>query len=194
MSLKILIAGCLPKDRREIEGVVKKAFGNIPESDPWSVSLVKMRSSWSISLEGKNQLLSLTALEDRLLETIAKALSTNGTANPTSPLPLTLEDLNAAEGLLTMTVEKSPGTGGPTPLATGKPPGTGRPSTEDTNGRNRYECSACGQSFKVIYTARPREKKIKAPAACPHCWHLSMISIPESAAANEEYRTEAIST
>ncbi len=87
MSLNILIAGCLPKDRRQIEGVVKKAFGNIPESDPWSVSLVKMGSSWSISMERENQVLSLTAPEDRLRETIAQALGANGTANPPSPLP-----------------------------------------------------------------------------------------------------------
>jgi DNA-directed RNA polymerase subunit RPC12/RpoP len=232
VSVKILIAGCLPKDRAQIEGVVKKAFGGIPEDDPWNVSLVKMGSSWSISLEGpdpKFQGLSLTAPEDHLQETIVEALGTNGKAAPTaspaptasappvpsaSPTPAapprprasspppasrpltwsvppaalprptgssapttsppSLEELEAAEGLL---VE-----------AAAAPGGTNR----DTDRGDRYDCSACGRPFKVIYTAEPREGKVKAPVACPNCWAITEVSVPESSAATEEYRAEAI--
>jgi DNA-directed RNA polymerase subunit RPC12/RpoP len=178
VSLKILIAGCLPKDRGRIESVVKNAFGDIPESDPWNVSLVKLGDSWSISLEGPKaefQGLSLTAPEDRLQETIAEALATGGTAaRATSPLP-SLEEIEAAEGLL---VEKAGGT-------------VGRKATD---GGDRYDCPACGRPFKVIYAAQPREAKVSAPVACPHCWEVKRVSVPESAAATQEYRAEAVLT
>ena len=62
----------------------------------------------------------------------------------------------------------------------------------DADAGDRYDCSACSKPFKVTYVAEPRERIVKAPVACPHCWQVKEVSVPESAAATQEYRAEAI--
>lgn len=183
VSLKVLIAGCLPQDRVQVEGVVRKAVGTRSESGPWCVSLVKLGNSWSISLDGPEPSfkgLSLTATEDRLHETITGALS--------SP---------PARG-----GSKSPQAGGSSPrqnvpgvqpdsprVAESSPPA----STSSGDSRDRYECPKCGRPFLVVYPAEPREQEMKAPVACPHCWELTQVTVSESAAITETYRAEVIS-
>ncbi len=174
MSVKILVAGCLPRDRGQIEDVVRKAFQNLPESDPWNVSLVKLGTTWSISMEGPEvNNFGLSAPEDRLQETIAEALGTNGTPKkqPAPPPPMP-KGLRSAESL----------TAGPVapPIETKSAPG------QD----DRYECHACKKSFKVVYVADPSDAKVKAPIACPSCWVITKVSIPEGVAATEEYSAE----
>lgn len=200
MSVKILIAGCLPRDRGQIEGVVRKAFQTLPESDPWNVSLVKLGATWSISMEGPElNNFGLSAPEDRLQETLVEALGMNGTPKkqpaPPSPRPevpgqaesLTagtvappvvpksatgqLKELGKAEGLTAKTIAA--------PVET----------KSATGQDNRYECHACKKSFKVVYVASS-DAKVKAPIACPSCWEITEVSVPEGAAATEEYSAE----
>lgn len=170
MSLKVFIAGCLPKDRGQIEGVVKKAMGDCSESGPWNVSLVKIADSWSVNLDGPEPQykgLSLTSTEDCLHETIVNALGNHGQNVPSRDEPQgDPRSLPTAE-----TVEETKRVG---------------------DSPNRYDCPKCGKPFQVIYTPQPQEPEIKASIACPHCWELSPVTVTESAAATEDYRAEAI--
>lgn len=164
MSVKVLIAGCLPKDKGQIESVVRKALGDRTESGPWNVSLVKLGSSWSISLDGPEDRfrnLNLSAAEDGLHETITNALGNPAPVGKPSPAPA---------------------------VAT-----TEAPRTADDLG-DRYDCSKCGRAFKVIYAPEPQDREAKAPVACPHCWQVNEVTVTESAAVTEEYRAEAIPT
>ena len=170
MSVRILIAGCLPRDRGQIEGEVRKAFQTLPETDPWNVSLVKLGATWSISMEGPDvNNFGLSAPEDRLRETIAEALGTNGIAKKKLP---TLEELEAADGLTSEAVA---------------PPVVANRATDQSD---RYECHGCKQSFKVVYVPDSSDRKVKAPIACPSCWEITEVTIPESAASTEQYQAE----
>ena len=52
MSLKILCAGCSPEERNAVEAGVRDGLGDRPRRDPWTVSLVKFGSGWSVTLDG----------------------------------------------------------------------------------------------------------------------------------------------
>jgi hypothetical protein len=164
VSLKVFIAGCLPQDRGQIEGVVKKALGDRSESGLWNVSLVKMGDSWSISVDGPEpqfKSLSLTAAADRLQETITGVLNNHKPdGNPTS-----LSKVETAQE---------------------------RETAGDS--RDRYECPECKRPFMVVYPAQPKDRETKAPVACPHCWQVTQVTVTESAAITEEYRAEVIPT
>lgn len=162
MSVKVLIAGCLPRDKGQIESEVRKALGDRTESGPWNVSLVKLGSSWSITLDGPEdpfRNLNLSAAEDGLHETITNALGSPAPKAAPPSLP-ELADPDIAEAV-------------------------------DDSG-DRYNCSECGKAFKVIYTPEPQDRQAKAPVACPHCWQVNEVTVTESAAVTEEYRAETI--
>lgn len=166
VGLKILIAGCPPKDRGRIEGVVKGAFAELSESDPWNVSLVKLGDKWSISLHGPEprfEGLSLTASEENLHATILGVLNPSVSEPASAPAP---------ENQAT------------TPAPAGAEP--------DSDNCDRHRCPSCRRPFMVIYMAQPDEPVTKAPVACPHCWQMTQVPIAEGAAATEEYRAEAI--
>ena len=52
MSLKILCAGCSSEERALVEAGVRAGLGERTRRDPWTVSLVKSGSGWSITLDG----------------------------------------------------------------------------------------------------------------------------------------------
>lgn len=52
MSLKILCAGCSSEERSAIEAGVRSGLGDRPRRDPWTVSLVKFGTGWSVTLDG----------------------------------------------------------------------------------------------------------------------------------------------
>jgi hypothetical protein len=156
-NLKIMIAGCPPKERAHVEATVKSALGPRAASGPWSLSLVKVGNQWSVSLDGPEPRLkglSLVAPENRLKQAIAEALDHGRTdAGPAS----------------------SPA---PTPPAGEK--------------RDPHTCPSCGRRFAVVYRSQPGESETRAPVACPHCWHVIKVALPEGAAFTQEYRAEPI--
>lgn len=82
--LQILIAGCDPREREHVEARVKAALGARIQSGAWTISLVKLQRSWSITLDGPEARfkgLSLEARDERLQAAISQALG------GTLPLP-----------------------------------------------------------------------------------------------------------
>jgi len=154
-NVKILIAGCLPKEKAHIEATVRSALGPRADSGPWSLSLVKVGNQWSVSLDGPEPRLkgvTVVAPEHRLKQAIAEALN----AQP-----------------------REPGSGFTAPTS----PVAGEK-------RDQYDCPSCGQGFAVVYRAQPGESATRAPVACPHCWQVSEVTIPEGVAFTQEYRAE----
>lgn len=154
-NVKIMIAGCPPKERAHIEATVRSALGARAASGPWSLSLVKVGSQWSVSLDGPEPRLkglSVVAPDNRLKQAIAEALD----GAPREP---------------------SPGHVAPPAPAPGEK-------------RDRYECPACGRGFAVVYRAQPGDSATQAPVACPHCWQVTNVAIPEGVAFTQEYRAE----
>jgi hypothetical protein len=56
---------------------------------------------------------------------------------------------------------------------------------------DRYNCQECASAFEVVYHALPGEPRELAPVACPHCWHVNQVPIPEAAGITGEYRAQA---
>ena len=52
MSLKILCAGCSSEERAAVEAGVRAGLGDRARRDPWTVSLVKFGTGWSVTLDG----------------------------------------------------------------------------------------------------------------------------------------------
>jgi DNA-directed RNA polymerase subunit RPC12/RpoP len=52
MSLKILCAGCSSEERALVEAGVRAGLGEQTRRDPWTVSLVKFGTGWSVTLDG----------------------------------------------------------------------------------------------------------------------------------------------
>lgn len=81
MSLKIMIAGCAKEEKDEVGSSVKKAFANRPKDEPWSVSVVKVASQWSVEINGpeaRYKGLSLVAPLGDLTGSLRKAISGAG--------------------------------------------------------------------------------------------------------------------
>jgi hypothetical protein len=77
MSLKIMIAGCAKEEKDAVGSSVKKAFTDRPADEPWSVSVVKIASQWSVEINGPEarQGLSLVAPLGDLTGSLRKAIS-----------------------------------------------------------------------------------------------------------------------
>src|SRR5205814_5485951 len=52
MSLKILCAGCSSEERSAVEAGVRAGLGDRTRRDPWTVSLVKFGTGWSVTVDG----------------------------------------------------------------------------------------------------------------------------------------------
>ena len=52
MSLKILCAGCSSEERALVEAGVRAGLVEQARRDPWTVSLVKFGTGWSVTLDG----------------------------------------------------------------------------------------------------------------------------------------------
>lgn len=88
--LKILVAG-LDKDARgPVEACVRQAFGSRAVSEPWTVSLVKLGTRWSITLHGpsdRTRSMSFTADESGIAQAIRRAIDADATAPALSLVP-----------------------------------------------------------------------------------------------------------
>src|SRR3990170_5345428 len=81
MSLKIMIAGCAKEQKDEVGSSVKKAFADRPADEPWSVSVVKIASQWSVEINGpeaRYKGLSLVAPLGDLTGSLRKAIAVAG--------------------------------------------------------------------------------------------------------------------
>ena len=78
MGLQVLIAGCSADEKSRVETTVKRAIGNRADTGPWSVSLVKLGTEWSVTIDGpeaKYKGLTLTAPEISLQNALVEALT-----------------------------------------------------------------------------------------------------------------------
>jgi hypothetical protein len=76
-TLKILVAGVDKDERAPVEAAVRQALGSRAASAPWAVSLVKLASKWSVTLNGPGDRfrnLSFTADGARLSDAIREVV------------------------------------------------------------------------------------------------------------------------
>ena len=89
----MLIAGCTADEKSRVESTVRRVIGNRAEDGPWSVSLVKLGTQWSVTIDGpepKYKGLTLMApeisLQNALVEALTKARDdTDAEAHSLSP-------------------------------------------------------------------------------------------------------------
>ena len=94
MALTILCAGCSASEREQVEGEVRAIIGPRAADGAWRVSLVKMGSRWSVTLDGPSRSAqSFVAESGRLRDSFAEALG-DGSRAP-SPAPAARADVPA---------------------------------------------------------------------------------------------------
>ncbi len=74
----MLIAGCTADEKSRVDSTVRRAIGNRAEDGPWSVSLVKLGTQWSVTIDGpepKYKGLTLIAPEISLQNALVEALT-----------------------------------------------------------------------------------------------------------------------
>jgi len=171
MSLKIMCAGCSKDEREQAEATVRSALGPAADTDVWTISLVKLGSQWSVTLDartvpGRSRTLMTPA--SRLGEAIAEAVRA-----PKAEAPAGAPAAAAA--------------------ATSKPAASA-PETAATPPEvpGAVVCKKCGHRFKVVYDAQPGEPLRDAPVACPYCWQMNKVQIGTEAAESSDYRAEKL--
>ena len=166
--LKILVAG-LDKDARgPVEARVRRVLALRSATETWAVSLVKLGSRWSVTLNGPSERtrnLSLTTDDSGLEQAIRRALEADAPA-PDAAAPHATDAAHA-------------------PLA---PVATAPSRTETTQAR--HVCRHCRGVLVVSYELRPGEEKQLAPVACPYCWQLDHVEVGAWAAAGADYRCD----
>jgi len=167
--LKILVAG-LDKDARgPVEARVRRVLEHRSASETWTVSLVKLGSRWSVTLNGPSEStrnLSLTADDSGLEHAMREALGAE------APPP----------GAAASAPRASAGHAPPGPAAKAR---TGPETTQQ-----RHVCKHCKGALVVSYESRPGEEKQLAPVACPYCWQLDHVEVGAWAAAGADYRCD----
>ncbi len=215
MGLRIMCAGCSKEEREQAELAVKRALHHVPASEAWTVSLVKMRAQWSVTLDAPAadvRSLTMLAPESRLGESITEALrNAQGSRAPAppattptpTPAPATPPPTPRAPAPSPAPyVPASPSTprapaSSPTPRA-GTPPASrpappaARPSAPPAGSTDRLQCEKCGRPFRVVYESQPGEEMEVAPVACPHCWHGNRAMVGAEAAETRDYRAEKL--
>jgi hypothetical protein len=77
----VLVAGVERDERGDIEATVRRAFGGRDPAEAWSVSLVRLGRTWSVTLHGPGERfrnVSFSAEEHRLAEAIAEVIGGDG--------------------------------------------------------------------------------------------------------------------
>jgi hypothetical protein len=215
MGLRIMCAGCSKEEREQAELAVKRALHHVPASEAWTVSLVKMRAQWSVTLDAPAaEVRSVTVLapESRLGESITEALrNAQGSRAPappaTSPTPTPAPATPpptprapapspppyAPPSPSTPRVPASPSTPrAGTPPASRPAPPAARPLAPPPGSTDRLQCEKCGRPFRVVYESQPGEEMEVAPVACPHCWHGNRAMVGAEAAETRDYRAEKL--
>ena len=86
MAVTVLCAGCSAPEREQVEAEVRAIIGSRAAEGSWRVSLVRMGSRWSVTLDGPgHSALSFVAESGRLRDAFAGALG--GGSGPASSAP-----------------------------------------------------------------------------------------------------------
>lgn len=160
--MKVLVAGVDKDARASVEASVRNALADRDPAEPWSASLVRVGTSWSVSLSGPGERfrnLSFSAESHRLAETIREAISGDGA--------------------------------GAAPVARSAAAAASAASTPSRSRiQDRHQCGRCKQAILVSYECEAGEEKERAPVACPHCWAVVHVEIGGWAAAGGDYVAE----
>lgn len=87
-GVRVLVAGIDREARGPIEAAIRRVFASRPPEELWAVSLVRLPSQWSVTLNGPGETfrsLSFTAEEQDLARAIRDAIG--GEAARPGPLP-----------------------------------------------------------------------------------------------------------
>ena len=80
-NLKLMVAGVDKDARAVVEAAVRRAFQDRPAQEPWSVSLVRLASQWSVTLSGPGERfrhVSFVAEASRLEEQLRATIGEGG--------------------------------------------------------------------------------------------------------------------
>jgi len=156
------VAGVDKDARGPAEAAVRRAFAGRSADGSWAVSLVRLGSSWSVTLSGPGERfkhVSFVAEQHRLEEAI-RAATGGEAAAPVAAV--------------------SPGASAPvTPAPSGR--------MED-----RHVCEKCKRELRITYEGRPDEPKELAPVACPHCWAVIHVEIGTWAVVGGDYSADKV--
>jgi hypothetical protein len=167
MSLKILCAGCSSEERYALEAGVKAGLGERTRRDPWTVSLVKFGSGWSVTLDGPT-------MKGRRTSFLVP-----GPAGPQA----VAEAVRCAADPSTASVLTSVSADGRSAAA---------PAAAPQGRRDTHACGVCGGKYVLVYEAEPDEPLEDAPVACPHCWQILKVQVARSVSFDRDYRADKI--
>jgi hypothetical protein len=163
MSLKILCAGCSSEERAAVEAGVRAGLGERTRRDPWTVSLVKFGTGWSVTVDGP---------------TIKGRRTSFMVPGPAGPQAVADAVASAAD---------------PTAPVTAASSGSAWTAPVDAAGRRDvHKCNLCGGQYLVVYEAEPDEPTEEAPVACPHCWQIGKVQVARSASIGRDYRADKV--
>jgi hypothetical protein len=163
MSLKILCAGCSSEERAAVEAGVRAGLGERTRRDPWTVSLVKFGTGWSVTVDGptiKGRRTSFMVPGPAGPQAVADAVAS--AADPTAPV--------AAASSGSAWVEP----------------------VDPEGRRDMHKCNLCGGKYLVLYESEPDEPLEDAPVACPHCWQIGKVQVARSASIGRDYRADKV--
>jgi hypothetical protein len=167
MSLTILCAGCSSDERAAVEAGVRAGLGERSHRDPWTVSLVKFGTGWSVTLDGPT------------LKGRRTSFMVPGPAGPQA----VVDAVRSAADPATPAVAAS------TPAAAH---GRSAAVLETGGRRDSHTCSLCRGQYVLVYEAAPDEPLEDAPVACPHCWQILKVQVARSVCFDRDYRADKI--
>jgi len=162
MSLKILCAGCSSEERALVEAGVRAGLVEHSRRDPWTVSLVKFGTGWSVTLDGPT------------LKGRRTSFMVPGPAGP-----------QAVADAVRSAADPS------APVAPAAVSGWSKPIDPEGR-RDSHKCTVCGGQYLVVYDAEPNEPLEEAPVACPHCWQIAKVQVARSASIGRDYRADKL--
>jgi len=165
MSLKILCAGCSSEERSAVEAGVRAGLGDRTRRDPWTVSLVKFGTGWSVTVDGPT------------VQGHRASFMVPGPAGPE---------------VLANAVRSAADPGGAASHATASYARSAAPSGPPQGRRDSHQCGVCGGQYVIVYEAEPDEPLEDAPVACPHCWKIGHVQVARSASIGRDYRADKI--
>lgn len=163
MSLKILCAGCSSEERAAVEAGVRAELGERSRRDPWTVSLVKFGTGWSVTLDGP---------------TIKGRRTSFMVPGPAGPQAVAAAVRTAAD-------PNAPAAAASSSSAWAQP-------VDPEGRRDQHKCNLCGGMYLVVYEAEPDEPLEDAPVACPHCWQIGKVQVARSACIGRDYRADKV--
>ena len=156
------MAGVDKDARAPVEMAVRQAFAGRDLQGPWSVSLVRLGQSWSVTLSGPGERfrhLSFVAEQHRLEDAIREVIG---------------DDVGAASAAAAASTRGPAGSGSRAKV------------------QERHVCGKCKKELRVSYEGEPGETKESAPVACPHCWATIHVEIGTWAVVGGDYSADKL--